>query len=218
MTGRTDLRPLAVVAALGALALVGCRQDMHDNPRIDPLEAHEFWGDGMGSRQIPAGTVARGLLKEDSRYWAGKTEDGAFVSAFPIEVDHDLLEWGQERYEIYCSVCHDSTGNGRGMIVRRGFKQPPSFHEQRLRDLPHGYYFDVITNGFGVMSHYRNQIPTEDRWAIVAYLRALQLSQNAVLAELPPDLREDVRRILDGGGEADAESPEAGAAADGGHS
>lgn len=210
MTGKRT--PLVLSAAVLALVLVGCRQDMHDNPRIEPLEASDFWADGMGARPIPEGTVARGFLKADTRYWEGKTESGDFVSAFPVEVDRELVEWGRTRYEIFCSVCHDSTGSGRGMIVRRGFKQPPAFHEARLRSMPAGYFFDVITNGFGVMSHYRHQIPVEDRWAIVAYLRALQLSQNAVLAELPAAIRHEAEKALGDGADESADEGASGEA------
>lgn len=189
-------RALVFGTVVLSLALSGCRQDMHDNPRIDPLEAHDFWADGMGSRQLPEGTIAQGLLKEDAHYWQGKTESGEFAASFPIEIDRAVLEHGQTRYEVFCSVCHDSTGQGQGMIVRRGFKQPPSLHEARLHELPAGYLYDVISNGFGTMSPYRNQISVDDRWAIVAYVRALQLSRNAPAAELPDAIRAELDSAL----------------------
>ena len=190
-----DLRPLALLAVAAMLAL-GCRQDMHDQPRIEPLEAHAFFADGQGSRIPPAGTIARGWLREDTALWEGVDAAGDAVADVPMPVTEELLLRGQERYEIFCSVCHGSTGGGDGMIVRRGFKQPPPLYEQRLHDMPAGYFYDVITNGFGVMSSYTKQIPMEDRWAIVAYLRALQLSQSAQLAELPAEIQEEFHAAL----------------------
>ena len=169
---------------------------MHDAPSIEPLEAHSFWADGMGARQLPEGAIARGLLKEETEYWQGKSESGDFVVDFPVEVDRALLSHGQTRYEIFCSVCHDSTGQGQGMIVKRGFKRPPSLHEDRLLELPVGYFFDVMTNGFGLMSSYAKQVPVKDRWAIAAYIRALQLSQNAALAELPSPIQDEFHAAL----------------------
>jgi len=182
------------------MVLVGCRQDMHDQPKIEPLEANAFWADGMGSRPIPAGTVARGELHEDPLLWTGKDEAGQLVDALPPEIPltRELLERGRRRFEIYCSVCHDSTGGGRGMIVRRGFKQPPSYRDERLMGLPLGYFFDVATNGFGVMSGYGKQVPVEDRWAIVAYLRVLQ--RRYVLAGEMPEVGERIRAQEQAGG------------------
>jgi mono/diheme cytochrome c family protein len=173
----TGKRSVALLAA--GLALAGCRQDMHDAPRIEPLEANAFFADGMGARPIPAGTVARGMLTEDPHTFTGRDADGELVDALPaaIELDRALLVYGRERFEIYCSPCHDSTGGGRGMIVRRGFKQPPPLWEARLRQMPLGHFFDVVTRGFGVMSSYARQVPVDDRWAIVAYVRVLQASQ-----------------------------------------
>ncbi len=191
--------------ALLALALLGCRQDMHDQPKLQPLEASPFFDNGMASRPIPAGTVARGHLREDTHLWQGKDAEGQLVDALPMELTRDLVERGRSRYEIYCSVCHDSAGGGRGMIVRRGFKQPPPLYEQRLKDLPAGYFFDVITQGFGLMSSYAKQIPVEDRWAIVAYVRALQLSQASALANLPPEIGEAFHQGLAAGREDGAE-------------
>ena len=178
---------------------------MHDQPKLQPLEASPFFENGMASRPIPAGTVARGFLREDTHFFQGKDADGNLVDSLPMELTRELVERGRCRYEIYCSVCHDSTGGGRGMIVRRGFKQPPPLYEQRLKDLPAGYFFDVMTAGFGLMSSYAKQIPVEDRWAIVAYVRALQLSQTSVLSELPPQLQEDFQQAL----AAPADEPEA---------
>jgi len=130
--------------------------------------------------------VPRGFLREDQHLYRGMADDSTFASTFPMPVTRETLERGRQRFDIYCTPCHDYVGTGRGMVVRRGFKQPPSFHQDRLRDAPVGYLFDVMTNGFGTMSGYASQVTVEDRWAIAAYVRALQLSQNARLAELPP--------------------------------
>lgn len=180
---------------LGSLAL-GCRQDMQDQPRIEALEANDFFPDGMGSRGIPAGTVPRGQLRDDTRLYEGRDEAGELIARLPLEVTPDLVLRGQNRYEIFCSVCHDSTGGGQGMIVRRGFKEPPPLFEARLAAMPDGHFFDVMSRGFGVMSSYAKQISVEDRWAIVAYIRALQLSQNSQLADLPAALQEAFHTAL----------------------
>jgi mono/diheme cytochrome c family protein len=175
------------VLAGAALALVaGCRQDMHDQPKYKPLAASAFFRDGQSARPLIADTVARGHLDEDVELYTGKTAGGKLVDVFPISVDADLLKRGQARFEIYCSPCHDRTGSGHGMVVRRGFKAPPSYHIDRLRQVPVGHFFDVMTNGFGAMPDYRSQVPVADRWAIVAYIRALQRSQQGTLADVPP--------------------------------
>lgn len=158
---------------------------MHDAPRFDPYEASAIFADGTSARPLPPGTVARGHLREDVWLYQGKDEAGQLVSAFPMPVTRQVLERGQQRYEIYCSPCHDSLGTGNGMIVRRGFKRPASYHEERLRQMPVGYFYDVMTHGFGVMSSYAAQVPVEDRWAIAAYVRVLQAARNQQLAELP---------------------------------
>lgn len=176
----------ASFAAVSLAALVGCRQDMHDQPRYKPLAGTRFFHDGRASRPLIEGTVARGHLNESTELYAGKTESGKPVEAFPVAVTADLVKRGRERFDIHCSPCHDQTGSGRGMVVRRGFKQPPSYHVDRLRQAPVGYFFDVITNGFGAMPDYRQQITVKDRWAIIAYIRALQKSQQATLADVPP--------------------------------
>ncbi len=195
---------ILALAALVALTTLGCRQDMHDQPRLEALEASSFFDDGMASRQLPAGTVPWGQLRDDTHLWQGKDENGELVDSLPMELTRELVERGRTRYEIYCSVCHDSIGGGRGMVVRRGFKQPPPLYEQRLKDMPAGYFFDVMTAGFGLMSSYKNQIPVEDRWAIVAYVRALQLSQTSALAELPQAVQAEFHQAL----EAPAGEPE----------
>ncbi|RMD85940.1 MAG: cytochrome c [Candidatus Dadabacteria bacterium] len=177
---------LAVAALVAASALLGaCRQDMHDQPRYEPLEQSRFFSDQRAARPLPEGTVARGDLREDDLLYRGKI-GGKFADRFPFPVTREVLERGRERYDIYCSPCHDRTGSGTGMIVRRGYLQPPSFHIERLRKQVPGYFFNAITNGFGKMPSYAMQIPVRDRWAIVAYVRALQLSQHATLADVPP--------------------------------
>lgn len=175
-------------ALVAFCALAACRQDMHDQPRYEPLEASTFFADGRASRGLVPGTIAVGQLRDDTHLHAGKTGAG-FATEFPAPVTHDVLLRGKERFNVYCSPCHDRAGGGLGMIVRRGFRRPPSLHEERLRKAEPGYLFDVITKGFGVMQPYANELTAEDRWAVVAYLRALQRSQNATLAEVPDEER-----------------------------
>jgi cbb3-type cytochrome c oxidase subunit III len=170
----------------------GCRQDMHDQPKVEALEASTFFPDGRASRPLVPGTVARGQLREDTHLYEGKVS-GKPAETFPFPIDLKTLERGQQRYNIYCSPCHDRVGNGNGMVVRRGFRPPPSYHIERLRRVPPGYLYDVITYGFGAMQDYAAQIPVRDRWAIVAYVRALQLSQNATLNEVPESERPNLR-------------------------
>jgi hypothetical protein len=167
------------------LVLTGCRQDMHDQPKYIPLRPSSFFADGRSSRPAIEGTVARGKLREDAALYRGKGPDGQPVTDFPFPVTREIVLRGQDRYNIYCTPCHDRLGNGDGMIVRRGFRKPPSYHIDRLRQVPNGYIYDVITNGFGAMQDYAAQIEPRDRWAIVAYVRALQLSQNASIDDVP---------------------------------
>ncbi len=173
-----------LLAALAAAALAGCRQDMHNQPKYQAYERNPFFADQRASRPLVAGVVARGHLDEDEAFFRG-VAGGQPVTANPLGMGEDVLLRGQERYNIYCTPCHDRTGSGEGMIVQRGYKQPPSFHDPRLRAVPDGYFFQAMTNGFGTMPSYAPQIPARDRWAIVAYIRALQLSQNATLADVP---------------------------------
>jgi hypothetical protein len=180
----------AYVPALTIALLIttGCRQDMHDQPRYKPLARSSFFEDGRASRPLVAGTIARGHLHEDTRLYTGKEGDDP-ITKFPFPITKALLERGQQRFNIYCSPCHDRAGTGLGMVVRRGLRRPPSYHIDRLRAAPVGYFFDVITNGFGAMPDYAAQIEPHDRWAIVAYIRVLQRSQNAKLTDVPPDKR-----------------------------
>jgi mono/diheme cytochrome c family protein len=156
---------------------------MYDQPKYKDLRRSNFFADHRQARPLPAGTVARGFLQEDSRVFAGKVGN-ALVTEFPVPVDAALLARGRERFDIFCSPCHDRTGRGGGMVVKRGYRAPPSYHIERLREAPVGHFFDVITNGFGVMPDYSVQIDVSDRWAIVAYVRALQLSQYAPVAAM----------------------------------
>lgn len=184
--------------ALAALTAAGCRQDMHDQPKYIPLRPSEFFADGRSERQLIEGTVARGHLNDDTAFYQGKGTDGKPVSDFPFPVTKEVIERGQQRFNIYCQPCHDRLGNGDGMIVRRGYRKPPSYHIERLRQVPNGYIYDVITNGFGAMPDYAAQIAPRDRWAIVAYVRALQLSQNASINDVPADARGQLQQ---GGGQ-----------------
>jgi mono/diheme cytochrome c family protein len=178
--------------ALACLA-AACRQDMHDAPSYDPLQASPFFANGAASRTLVSNTVARGQLREDAHFYTGRV-NGQFATEFPMAVTADVMARGRERFNVFCSPCHGRTGVGDGMIVRRGFRQPPSYHEARLRNAPAGYFFDVMTNGFGAMQDYAAQVPPADRWAIAAYIRALQLSQGATVADVPADRRGDLDR------------------------
>jgi mono/diheme cytochrome c family protein len=171
-----------------ALMLTGCRQDMHDQPKFIPLRQSTFFNDARSARPVVDGTVARGQLHDDELMYTGKVK-GADAMVFPMRVDAPVMARGQERFNVYCSPCHGRTGRGDGMVVLRGYRRPPSFHQDRLRVAPVGHFFDVMTNGFGAMPDYASQIKVEDRWAIIAYVRALQLSQAATVGDVPPDER-----------------------------
>jgi mono/diheme cytochrome c family protein len=205
----------------GLLLLAGCRQQMAEQPSYRPLRASAFFENGMASRPLVKGTVARGQLAEDMPLYTGHWPPGVqggveaarlvgnplgglvgeintplYADAFPVPITREELERGQERYNIYCAACHDRAGTGRGIVVQRGFTQPPSYHtdwsrglllrgiQQKFRDAPVGYYFEVITHGYGAMPDYAEQIAAKDRWAIIAYIRALQLSQQATLTDV----------------------------------
>jgi mono/diheme cytochrome c family protein len=170
------------------LLAFGCHRDMQDQPRYETFEASAFFDDGQSARPVIAGTIARGQLREDAAFYTAKVE-GQLVSELPLKLTAELLERGRERYDIFCTVCHGAAGDGDGMIVQRGFRRPPSFHLERLRKARIGHFFDVATNGFGAMPSYASRIPVRDRWAIAAYIRALQLSQNATLDDVPESER-----------------------------
>jgi mono/diheme cytochrome c family protein len=170
---------------MSALVLSGCRQDMHDQPKYIPLRQSAFFNDARSARPIVEGTVARGQLRDDELTFTGKV-NGQDATVFPMAVNGQTMARGQERFNIHCSPCHGRTAQGDGMVVLRGYRRPPSLHQDRLRDAPVGHFFDVMTNGFGAMPDYAAQITAQDRWAIIAYIRALQLSEHATLADVPP--------------------------------
>jgi mono/diheme cytochrome c family protein len=183
------------------LAGAGCRRDMQDQPKMKPFRGSTFFADGLSGRQPIEGTIPRGFLRTDTEYFTGKKSASSAVPSaspavssassavqntdafandtdvFPFPITKETVQRGRERYEIFCTVCHGLTGNGDGMVVRRGFRRAASFNDDRLRQAPVGHFFDAITNGWGAMPSYASQIPVQDRWAIIAYIRALQLSQ-----------------------------------------
>ncbi len=177
------------VLALGMAALFGLTgcdmQDMYNRAKERPLASSTFFADGRNSRPLPEDTVARGHLREDELLYTGKI-NGVPQDEFPFPITPQILDRGQLEFNVYCSVCHGAAGNGDGMIVQRGFPHPPSYHIERLRNAPVGHFFDVITNGFGMMFPYKSRVAVEDRWAIAAYIRALQLSQHAPVSDVPP--------------------------------
>ena len=165
---------------------------MHDQPKYIPLRESAFFTDVRSARPLVEGTVARGHLRDDELLYTGKV-NGADAAIFPFRVDQTVMARGRNRFDIFCAPCHGRTGQGDGMVVLRGYRRPPSLHLDRLRDAPAGHFFDVITNGFGAMPEYAAQVKAEDRWAIVAYMRALQLSGHATLADVPPSERDKIQ-------------------------
>ncbi len=217
-----------LMIAVCLVAFVGCRQKMDVQPKYLPLEKSAFFTDGRASRPLIEGTVARGMLQAGNPLYTGlkdppqdepiSTDSAAgsaaaespikhpfnpddlslYVDQLPMPVTADLLQRGQQRYTIFCAVCHDARGTGHGVVVRRGFSPPPSYHIDRLRDAPVGYLFEIVTHGYGSMPSYAEQIPPRDRWAIAAYVKALQLSQRVPLADLPANDQDFVRSTLSG--------------------
>lgn len=167
---------------------------MHDQPKYIPLRPSNFFADGRSARPMVEGAVPRGYLREDELFYTGKKGQQP-AETFPFPITREVLSRGQERYNIFCAPCHDHIGNGLGMIVRRGFRRPPSYHTDRLRAAAPGYLYDVITNGFGAMPDYAAQITPRDRWAVAAYVRALQFSQNANVNDIPPEMRTQLPRV-----------------------
>ena len=180
-----------IPAAFCLLLSTNCRVDMHVQPKYRPLDGSNFFDDGRSARPEVPGTVARGHLRIDEQLYTGKTA-GVAADTFPFPLTRADLERGRERYNIYSTPCHDYTGSGQGMIVQRGFPAPPSYHLDRLRNAPVGHFYDAITNGFGTMHSYATRVEPQDRWRIVAYIRALQLSQRATVNDVP----EEERRAL----------------------
>jgi mono/diheme cytochrome c family protein len=183
-------RSAALLLALLVSATVACRapQKMASQPRHDPLEESTFFDDGSSARPPVPGTVSRGSLRHDELLYTGR-RGGQLVDAMPFPATREVLERGRQRYDIFCAPCHAQTGMGDGMIVRRGYRRPPSLHADQMLEKTLGHYFDVMTHGFGAMPPYASQIPVNDRWAIAAYIRVLQFSQSATMAEVPPDQR-----------------------------
>lgn len=205
-------------ALAAAIVCCGCQQKMAGQPSYQPLEPCEFFADGRSARPAVPGTVARGHLRTDAALYTGRKsidprasvtaaaislpaadekknsfdDNVDFVDSFPLPVDRSLIEHGRNRYLIYCVLCHDPLGTGRGKIVERGYTRPPSYHIPRVRNAPVGRLFAVVTEGYGSMPSYAAQIPTEDRWAIVAYVRALQLSQHFPAGELSNEDRQQL--------------------------
>ena len=175
--------------AATCLFVAGCRQDMHNTPVGQPLRESMFFKNGSTARPLVEDTVARGTLQDDAAFFTGKNGT-AMVDALPFPLTAEVLDRGEQRYNIYCSPCHGLTGQGDGMIVRRGYRVPPSYHTDRLQQMAIGHFYDVISNGFGAMPDYKAQIAPRDRWAIAAYVRALQLSQHAAATELTPEERQ----------------------------
>jgi mono/diheme cytochrome c family protein len=188
-------RPLVLLLAVAPFAMIfvsGCRQGLFNQQKLIPLRPSTLWGNDSSARPLPAGTVPRGFERADSAYYKGTGPDGKFVTELPVPLTKELLLRGQERYNIFCSPCHGRTGDGLGMIVQRGFKRPPSFFIERLRNERIGYFFDVDTNGFGQMSGYGPQVPVHDRWAIAAYVRTLQLSRDVPVGLLSDHDRKEL--------------------------
>jgi mono/diheme cytochrome c family protein len=185
---------LLAALCLCVFAVAGCnytlRQDMANQPRENPLSPSSFFNDGRSARPAIENTVARGSIADDELFVPKDS------NAFPLKLTSELMERGQDRYNIFCSPCHGLQGDGQGMVTLRGMKHPPSYHQERLRNEPTGYFYDVVTNGFGAMNGYSAQLNPHDRWAIIAYVRALQLSRNAHAADLPANLRE---KLMGGG-------------------
>jgi hypothetical protein len=181
------VKVLSLATLLTTVALFSaCRIDMHVQPRQNPLSRSDFYSDQRSARPPVEGTVARGQLHEDTYFYTGKIGNNP-GDVMPFPVTREVLDRGRERFNIFCAPCHSRVGDGNGFVPSRGFsRKPPSFHIARLQKAPLGYFYDVITEGFGIMPDYASQIPPQDRWDIVAYVRALQLSQNATMADVPP--------------------------------
>ena len=195
---------------LACLWLAACSNGMEDQPKYEPYEASVFFDNGTSARPLVANTVARGQLQEDRHFYAGQAE-GTLATELPFPISGEVLLRGQERYNVYCAPCHGLAGYGDGMIVQRGLTPPPSLHDDRLRSAPVGHIFDVITNGFGVMYSYGDRVAPQDRWAIIAYIQALQLSQNATHDELPPEAQsalENAPAVPEQGGAEGSEESE----------
>ncbi|MFQ5452688.1 MAG: c-type cytochrome [Candidatus Zixiibacteriota bacterium] len=207
MTVKVVIKFIAVLSVT-AFALSGCYQErpserppIHLNPNMDnqpkyrPQAESNFFEDGATMRLPVAGTVARGELRDNYEFYAGKNWKGNFINDFPdtVKLDMQLIKRGQERFNIYCSPCHSRVGDGKGIMVSHGYLPPPTFHQERLIKMPNGQLFDIITNGVRNMPAYRFQVPVADRWAIISYIRALQRSQTATIDDVPQQIREEIK-------------------------
>jgi mono/diheme cytochrome c family protein len=188
---RAPLRSLCLCGFI--LLLAACRRDMANQPKAKPMSESEFFADGTNARPLPPHTIPRGATQQDGAFETGLV-NGVYVTQLPLKLTPQLLARGRERYDAFCSMCHGRVGDGQGIVVQRGFAAPPSYHIQRLRNAPIGHFYDVMTNGYGTMTSYASQIEPPDRWAIAAYIRALQLSQNAKPTDLPSDARSQLER------------------------
>jgi mono/diheme cytochrome c family protein len=178
--------------ALLLLALAGCRDDMHNQPRYKPLAASAFFADHRSERPEVDGTVARGHLRIDTARYTGKF-NGQDIDQFPIPITRADIEIGRNRFNIYCTPCHGRLGDGNGMVVLRGFRQAASYYSEKLMNAPVGHFFDVMTNGFGAMPSYASRVQPDDRWRIVAYIKVLQASESAKLNDVPTDQRQNLK-------------------------
>jgi mono/diheme cytochrome c family protein len=197
-------RKLLLLALCLLPVVAGCRQDMHNTPRYRPYRESAVDPGTSSAQPLIEGTIARDHLDDDEQLYTGKV-GGKPAETFPFAITAADLDRGQQRFNIYCAPCHGRTGEGNGMVVQRGFKQAASYHVERLRTAPPGYFFQVITNGFGAMPDYRSQIPVEDRWRIIAYVKALQLSHHATTADVPADA---LKQLTGGGAPAPDAKPE----------
>jgi len=192
---------ILLLLLLSSSILVACAGNMREQPHIVPYEESDFFPDKLSARQPPTHTIARGQLGDDPTLYGpigtptpGQGSTSASQDVYPFAITREVLERGQERFNIYCSPCHGRAGDGNGMIVKRGYKRPPSLYEQRLVNAPASHFFNVITNGYGSMPDYRAQVAPQDRWAIIAYIRALQLSRNATIQDVPADKRGELEK------------------------
>jgi mono/diheme cytochrome c family protein len=193
--GMTNQLRRGAALVLLAAAVTACRQDMHDQPKYRPFRESDIFADKRSARPLVPGTVARGTLREDTVLYTGKVGND-FATEIPVKVTAELLARGQTQFQVFCSPCHGRTGRGDGMVVQRGFKKPSSYHVDRLRQMPIGYFYDVMTNGFGAMADYSAQVSPMDRWAIAGYVRTLQYSQYAPAADVPADKHPELDRSL----------------------
>ena len=185
---------LACAFSVAALTLTACRRDMQDQPKYKPLAESQFFADHRSARPQIEGTVARGHLRLDPARYTGKINNND-IDYFPIPITRADVERGQQRFNVYCTPCHSRLGDGRGMVVRRGYRQPPSYFTPKLLTAPTGHFFDVMTNGFGAMPSYATRVAPDDRWRIIAYIRALQLSMSGTINDVPAEEKTNLKPL-----------------------